>query len=178
MGGAALAIHKPSPRIYLVVFFGFLLWSGFSVRVLWPFHPWSLWGVIQPTSAVYYEIEVADAEGNRLRYDYRAAPPILPTQLHQLGPVFMEPAGSPRRAELGRFLLDRANAYRREHLAGGPTRRWWNYPAREFGAAWTHDELAACGPFTLLVISKRSAEIPSAGPGGPAVTVVAESSWP
>jgi hypothetical protein len=173
-----LAARKPSPQVYLVFFFGLLLWSGLSGRILWPFHPWGLWGVIQPTEKVYYELEVADARGNRLRYDQNAARPILPTQLHQLGEVFIESQSAPRREQLGRFLLSRANAYREKRLSDGDFSTWAKFPGREFGTTWTQSDLAACGPFTHIVASKRHAELPAAGPGGPIVTIIAEGSWP
>jgi hypothetical protein len=175
----ALAGRGPSRRIYLAFFFGLLLWSGFSKRVLWPFHPWGLWGAIQPTEKIYYEIEVADARGTRLRYDQNAAPPILPTQLHELGKILIEPGkNGQRRDQLARFLLDRANAFRVERLAGGHSSPWGKFPVREFGTTWTRADLEACGPFTRIVASKRYAELPPSGPAGPTVTIIAESSWP
>ena len=174
----ALAGRGRPARLYLVVFFGLFLWSGFSGRVFWPFHPWGLWGVIQPTTKVYYELEVADARGTRLRYDQNAAQPILPTQLHQLGEIFIESKNTLRREQLARFLLDRANAHRNERLAGGSSSTWVKFPAREFGTTWTRADLEACGPFTQIVASKRSAKLPASGAGGPVVTLLSESSWP
>lgn len=164
--------------LLVFVFFLFITCTALAGRVFWPFHPWGLWGVIQPTEKVYYELEVADARGTRLRYDQNAAPPILPTQLHQLGEIFIEPKNILRREQLARFLLDRANAHRNERLAGGPSSTWVKFPAREFGTTWTRADLEACGPFTQIVASKRRAELPASGPGGPTVTVIAESSWP
>ena len=174
-----LARWPRARRVYLVLFFLCLLAPGLLGRThwLWPFQTWHLWGGIQPRTGVYHDLWLVDARGELHLYDRRAIPPMLNTQVQELGARCFDPARVDQQAPLGEFLLRQANAFRDRQLATSNERLMPAFPMRQFGRAWTRDELRNTGAFRQLVARRYTYEFFN---GGREVTVIpqGEFRWP
>lgn len=75
----------------------------------------------QPSSEeqTYHELRVVDADGNEIRYDTRAVPPMQGTRTSGVGHWMVERFDDERRLEMAQFLLSEAEEYRAELLADG-----------------------------------------------------------
>lgn len=166
-------------RAYLSLFFLCLLVPGLLGRIywLWPFQTWHLWGGLQPRTGIYHDLWLEDARGELHLYDRRAIPPMLNTQVQELGARCFDPARLNQRAPLGDFLLRQANAFRDRQLAAPTMHLMPVFPMRQFGRAWTRDKLRNTGAFRQLVARRYVYEFSS---GGREVTVIpqGEFRWP
>ena len=178
--GAFLLAHRPLVRrFFVVIFFTCLLIPGLVGRTywLWPFQTWHLWGGIQPRAGLFHELWLEDARGELHLYDRRAIPPMLNTQVQELGARCFDPARIDQRAPLCEFLLRQANTFRDRHLADARRSALPHFPMRQYGRAWTRDELVSSGPFTR-VRARRNSIAFSDGGRQVTVTTLVEFQWP
>lgn len=70
-----------------------------------------------PEEQTYHELRVVDEDGNEIRYDTRAVPPMQGTRTSRLGRWMVERYADEKRLEMAGFLLDEAEEYRTELLA-------------------------------------------------------------
>ena len=72
-----------------------------------------------PEEQTYHELRVVDAEGDEIRYDTRAVPPMQGTRTSRLGRWMVERYDDQRRLEMAGFLLREAEEYRAALLTDG-----------------------------------------------------------
>lgn len=72
-----------------------------------------------PEEQSYHEIRIVDAEGNEIRYDARAVPPMQGTRTSRLGRWMVERYSDEKRLEMAAFLVAEAEEYRTELLTDG-----------------------------------------------------------
>lgn len=70
-----------------------------------------------PEEQTYHEIRIVDEEGNEIRYDARAVPPMQGTRTSRLGRWMVEDYSDGQRLEMAGFLVGEAEEYRAELLA-------------------------------------------------------------
>jgi hypothetical protein len=72
-----------------------------------------------PEERTYHELRVVDADGEEVRYDARAVPPMQGTRTSRLGRWMVEDYSDEKRLEIAGFLIREAEEYRASLLAGG-----------------------------------------------------------
>lgn len=70
-----------------------------------------------PEEQTYHELRIVDEEGNEIRYDTRAVPPMQGTRTSRLGRWMVEDYTDEERLEMAGFLVGEAEEYRTELLA-------------------------------------------------------------
>ena len=138
------------------------LLPGFAGRWVWPFFSWHLYAFEAPTEMVYYDIRVADADGDEWRYDARAASPTLATPIRRFAQKLPDKNPDEARA-LAAFLLDRAEGYRQRVLSGDANYNWFKFPPHQIGIAWDRQSLKEADAFESLRVYRIEAEITSDG---------------
>jgi hypothetical protein len=120
---------------FLALFFVFLLLSGSTGLFAWPFFNWHLYPGERSAEESFYELRVVDADGDELKYDARAAPPILATPVKRLTTQMATEYTAEQRRRMGCYLLDRARSYRAE--VGEPSiGEAVKFPRHQFGFRW------------------------------------------
>lgn len=122
-----------------------------------------------PEEQTYHEFRVVDEDGDEIRYDTRAIPPMQGTRTSALGSAMVNRYGDDRRLELAAFMLDNAREYRSDVEAGGPGGAERLQPPRYVDEErWTAAELSGHSRFEsirvyrhTIVFSADSTEIES-----------------
>jgi len=151
----AFVVRRPwVRRAYLVFFFCSMFVVGLvGVKLLlaWPFHHWHLWArhLQLRQEFEFHEVGVEDASGRFLRYDCRAAYPLIPEILR------MRFASQMLYGENGevmaQWLLNKARTYQPKPSLIS----WMEFPLRTPGPRWPSDH----GQFTTLVVQRKHVKL-------------------
>jgi hypothetical protein len=158
---AAVAVrYNENKRIrtgFLVLFFTFILVPGLTGLYAWPFFSWHLYEAPGPERVTFDEIRVADGEGNEIRYDARASPPIVGSIARRYANAMVGDSSNPfSRDEIRAqacYFLSHANDYReqitkREHGTSGLSIT----PRHQRDFRWTTERLRGFGEFDRIRI--------------------------
>lgn len=165
--GTALAIYLAHRRwiraTFLSCFFAASVVIGLTGGFLWPFFGWGLYAQRAQETIAFYELRVADREGNEIKLDARAAPPSLATPLNRLAAKIAAKDAN-FRDEVSRFLLIRARSYRhqveRDGSGAGPL---WKFPPHQGGVLWTRAHLASLGRLQMVRVYRVEAHFSEDG---------------
>lgn len=110
-----------------------------------------------PEERTYHEFRVVDADGEEIRYDTRAIPPMQGTRTSSLGYSMIERYDDERRLELAAFMLKHAREYRANVEAGGPSAVERLQPPRYVDEErWTAADLAGLSMFESLRVYRHT----------------------
>lgn len=152
---AGIAIYfnrnKKVRRSFIAVFFVFLLIPGLTGLATWPFFPWQLYDNAGPTDATFYEMRVVDNNGNELRYDARAAHPIVGSISRRYARNMAGTgwaAYTENEAQIqGCYFLKQALEYRKRDLSPAHPSV---VPRHQWDMKWTRQQLDNYAEFTSL----------------------------
>ncbi|SCA63537.1 hypothetical protein SCG7109_AR_00090 [Chlamydiales bacterium SCGC AG-110-M15] len=147
-------------KAFIVFFFCLFTLTGLTGKTPWPFYNWFLYPNAGENEATFYQINLADANGNKIIYDYRAAPPTLMTPLRRLAQNMALNFTEEENLVLAQFLLNRAQTYRQRDFSGQAI---WHFPSHQFGLKWGKSNTADIGPFKILQLYKISAVLSDDG---------------
>lgn len=157
--GAAIVLHRKrwARAGFVGVFVALLCASGLTGKMAWPFFTWHLYATKAETTITYFEIRVADGAGNEVKLDARAAQPTMATPLNRLAKrLVLLPAKHAQGVAM--WLLERANAYRRDVDRRGVVIHWpWKFPRHQSGYQWTSGGLDGMGSFVELRVYRVDA---------------------
>jgi hypothetical protein len=118
--GVAAMRARARPRVDRLLAFvlGLSLAVGLTQVEAWPFTNWALVHSLAPTTVTSWELEATDASGRVWPVDARVLQPLAPEEFGAWMMARVPSAPEDARARLGEFLLERAEAGRRDLRAG------------------------------------------------------------
>lgn len=134
--------------VFLLTLFVPMIYCGVLGVTFWPMNDWHLYGSEVPQSQTYYEFRVSDGDAE-LKYDARAAPPAIPTQITRYAERSANQYSSEQQHRLGCYFLDRAREYRKR-VGSRPLSRYLRFPPHQYGYRWTSSKLEGVEELTEL----------------------------
>jgi len=164
---AGLSIYRHrdlrTRQFFVVLFLLFLVVPGITSFTVWPFFPWHLYEQTSSTNATFHELRVADDRGNELRYDARAAEPIVGSVTRRIATAMAGESwtsySEKERRKLGCYLIREAQRYRSE--VGDQSIKI--PPRHQLDYKWEPDDLAGVGEFTELRVYRVEMDIAEDG---------------
>lgn len=171
-GTLALLALKERPyarRLWLTGFLSVLLVITLLGAPILPVVDMHKFAEPTPEEQTYHEFRVVDEDGDEIRYDTRAIPPMQGTRTSTLGSAMVNRYDDERRLELAAFMVENAREYRADVEAGGPSPAERLQPPRYVDdERWTAADLAGLSAFEsirvyrhTIVFSADSTEIES-----------------
>lgn len=149
---------------FITLFFIFLIIPGFTGVASWPFFPWQLYENAGPTETTFYEMRVVDDEGTEIRYDARAAHPIVGAISRRYARNIAGAGWNPYPPLEARiqscYFLDKAIEYRERDLQSKHPQL---VPRHQRDYEWTRSKLAGMGEFTALRVYRVDVDIAENG---------------
>jgi hypothetical protein len=138
----------------VAVFFVLLLVGNVTGLSIFPFMHWYKFSEPRGQEVTSYEIRVADADGNEIVYDARAAPPLI-NSMSTLARHMHTDYDTETRERVARHLLTNANAYReRVEQKGADPAGLLAFPRHTLDYRWTEERLQGHSTFVSVRVYK------------------------
>jgi len=103
-----------------------------------------------------HELHIVDEEGNEIRYDTRAAPPVKGTRTSGLAGDMVYEYTDQERLDMATFLVDRAEKHRLDIQNGGAFIFEWFQPPRYVDSQkWSHNTITGMSEFESIRVYER-----------------------
>lgn len=109
-----------------------------------------------PEEQTYHELRVVDEDGQEIRYDTRAVPPVQGTRTSALGHRMVHRYDDGRRLELAAFLIREAEEYRESVLAGPRLHERLEPPRYVDEARWTPAAVGEMSSFETIRVYRHT----------------------
>lgn len=139
-------------QLFVSGFFAALLITGLVGVAVPPVTHMQKFSGAGPEEAEFYHVYLADDDGDEIRYDARAAEPILNTRLDAYAGDVVNEQDNETRTQSASFLLQQARDYRSEIQSGRPLLTHFKFPRHEIDYGWQPTEISQYGPFVELRI--------------------------
>lgn len=152
----ALKERRYARRLWLTGFLSVLLVITLLGAPIVPIVDMHKFAEPTPEEQTYHEFRVVDADGDEIRYDTRAIPPMQGTRTSALGSAMVNRYDDERRLELAAFMLENAREYRAEVESGGPSAAERLQPPRYVDEErWTAADLADHSAFVSIRVYRH-----------------------
>lgn len=149
---------RPVRRLWLTAFFSGIVVTSLVGAPIVPFVDMNKFSERADDEFTYYEIRMVDGEGNEIRYDLRAVPPVSGASRHtRLAGMMVHDFSEAERLEMAGFLFESAVEYRAEVESGHtPWHERLDAPYYSQEPPWQPAELEAMSAFESIKVYERT----------------------